>query len=168
MADRPHADRSCNIVETITVTDMAGDQSEVQHRLAVLEALRAVHDAGTRIGWLTSWLTVPDRLAELADQLDLRFVEFPPDIAYLQPENVGIDPKYGFGHWKTRAVRDHAQARGDRLLWIDDQVQLRFAHELPDSITFISPSSSFGLERSGVARMRRWAAGEQVESLTQW
>lgn len=166
--EEPHADRSCNIVETITVTDMAGDQSDVEYRPSVIEALRAVHDAGTRIGWLTSWLTVPDRLAELADQLDIGFVELPDDIDLLRPENVGIDPKRGLAHWKSRAVGTHAYFSGDRVLWIDDQVQLRFADELPDAVSFTSPSSSFGLERAGVARMRRWAAGERVESLQQW
>jgi hypothetical protein len=78
------------------------------YRPAVVTALRDLRESGVREIWNTSWLIDTKRLTEVADAIEMGFVEY-PHVEKMNPplSNRAIPERWsGFlSHWKVRTAR---------------------------------------------------------------
>lgn len=145
--------------ERVTLKGLADGNVYGVVRRATIDALRDfVNEEDVRLVWATSWLTRPERLEAAAALIGLEFIEI-PDLGKIVPFN---EPLYAItGHWKTDLVYTYVNA-GDRVLWIDDQLELRPAQRHLEHLSVIAPSTYFGLNSAHMDLCHQWLRGRDL------
>jgi hypothetical protein len=145
--------------EHVTLTGLADRPVWGVIRPNSIEALRAfAGEENVDLVWATSWLTRPDRLGEAAEQLGLDFIQF-PHLDGIEPRNQPLMSLRG--HWKTELVMRYVD-RGDRVLWVDDQIEARASQEYLAELSIVAPSTYYGLNPRHMALLPQWAAGRDL------
>ncbi len=138
------------------------------YRRAPVDTLLELAQAGARIVWHSTWLIVPDRLAELAVLVGLGFVEL-PDVTLMPtpPVNVAVsDNRYLYSQrWKVLEARRRA-SNGTRVVWVDDQLWLppsmASSRRLP-TLSSLPIDGRKGLQDADLERLHRRGGGEDGE-----
>ena len=145
--------------EHVTLTGLADRPVWGVIRRDSIEGLRAfAGDENVDLIWASSWLTRPDRLREAAEQLGLDFIQF-PHLDGIVPFNQPLMSLRD--HWKTALSMRYVD-RGDRVLWIDDQIEARASQEYLPTLSILAPSVYHGINPAHIQLLPQWAAGRDL------
>lgn len=104
--------------------------------------------------WLTTWL---HDAVELASIIGLKAAQWP----VLEPADYYVGPR-SREWWKIEAIREHSLPRGNRVLWVDDDIPyepdaLAWLHSLPKGrAEAICPDPTEGLTVKHMCYIEAW------------